>query len=334
MKIVITGVAGFIGSHLADNLCSHNIRVLGIDNFLCGYQERIDRLSIFSNFTFYKGSAHDDIVSTWLDNETIVIHLAGLSSLPANQENPYLSYNNNVAVTAGLLEHCRIKGVAHFLFASTSAVYENTKEYPTKESHPICPDLLYSMGKYHAEDLIRSYHSIYKLPYTIFRFFNVYGTFQDANRVHPPLIPYLISCYQQNKVPVLHSDGQQRRDYIHVNDVINFITIVIDNTPTNDVYNVSTGNTVSVKDIVTIIQKQYKSNIEPIYRDPYLLWEKSNMLYSGLYLFPEKRMIEEVCKYSCGDTTKSYDVFKWKASISLEKGIQNIMSDIHTVNNE
>jgi nucleoside-diphosphate-sugar epimerase len=329
MKIIITGVAGFIGSHLADFLCKQNNHVFGVDNFLCGYQDRIERLSAFPNFTFYNGSAHDDMVSTWMDKQTVVIHLAGLSALPANQENPYLSYQNNVAVTAGLLEHCRLKGVAHFLFASTSAVYENTKEFPTKESHPVSPNLLYSMGKYHAEDIIRSYHSIYKLPYTIFRFFNVYGTFQDSNRTHPPLIPYVLSCFQQSKTPVLHSDGEQRRDYIHVSDVLNLIQIVIHNKPTNDVYNVSTGTTVSVKEIVSIIQQQCNTTIEPIYRDPSLLWEKSSMLYSGVYLFPEERLKDEVCKYSCGDSSKAFDVFTWKATISLEQGIQSILCDNH-----
>ena len=154
MKIIITGVAGFIGFHLAKSCCELGYEVFGVDNFLCGYQEHVTLLSQYSTFTFYKVSAHDDKVASWLTPDTYVIHLAGLSSLASNQENPYLSYTNNVAVTAGLVENCRLQGVRHFIFASTSAVYENSKEYPTPEHTRIQPDLLYSMGKNNPEKAI------------------------------------------------------------------------------------------------------------------------------------------------------------------------------------
>lgn len=325
MRIIITGVAGFIGFHLAKSCCELGYDVFGVDNFLCGYQEHITLLSQFSTFTFYKGSAHDDIVASWLTSDTYVVHLAGLSALASNQENPFLSYTNNVAVTAGLLEKCRLHGVRHFIFASTSAVYENSKDFPTPEDTSVNPDLLYSLGKKHAEDVITSFGTIYGLPFTLLRFFNVYGSHQDSIRTNPPLLPYLVSCFKKNSQPVLHSDGLQRRDYIHVSDVVSLIHKIMTLPATNDVYNVCTGETVSVRELVDLLQSEMCTSIQPIYRDPVLLWDKSPVLWNGVHTFPKERMMEEVNKYSCGDPSKTYLNFGWKATCTIRDGIRKLL---------
>jgi UDP-glucose 4-epimerase len=327
MKIIITGVAGFIGYHLATYLCKNVYHVYGVDNFICGHIEHVDKLSIFPTFTFYKGSAIDSVVSDWITKDAILIHLAGISALATNQENPSFSYSNNVAITAGLVETCRIKGILHFIFASTSAVYENTTIFPTPENTVIQPDLIYSLGKYHAEEIIRSFGSIYRLPFTILRFFNVYGSHQDSIRTHPPLIPYLVKCFKNDTRPLLHSDGFQKRDYIHVHDVISFIQTILTH-PTNDSYNVCTGTTTSVREIVDMIKKEMKVDTEPIYRDPSLLWEKSTVLWNGESVFPKERMLEEVTKYSCGDPSKAHEKFGWKSIYSLEEGIRELLINL------
>jgi nucleoside-diphosphate-sugar epimerase len=236
-----------------------------------------------------------------------------------------LSYTNNVAVTAGLLEKCRLHGVRHFIFASTSAVYENSKEYPTPEHTGINPDLLYSMGKKHAEDVITSFGTLYGLPFTLLRFFNVYGSHQDSIRANPPLLPYLVSCFKNNVQPVLHSDGLQRRDYIHVSDVISLIHKIMTLPATNDVYNVCTGETVSVRELVELLQSKMEVSIQPIYRDPVLLWDKTPILWKGEHTFPKTRMMEEVNKYSCGDPSKTYLRFEWKAVCSIQDGIRKLL---------
>ena len=329
MHIVITGVAGFIGFHLAQRLLANGHTVHGVDSFLCGHRVHVERLQAMAKpyqFTFYEGSAHDSAVAEWFSPETIVVHLAGLSALASNQENPVLSYTNNVAVTAGVLEHCRVKGVKHFIFASTSAVYEHTKQYPSAEDMVVAPDLLYSLGKWHGEELIRSFHGLYHIPYTIFRFFNVYGPHQDCARTHPPLLPYVIDCFRRGVTPVLHSDGTQQRDYVHVEDVVRLMESVMGQAATNDVYNVCTGVTVSVQELVTAIQAELHTRLSPVYRPAYLLWEKSPTLWTGERSFPLARMEEEVNKFSRGDPRKARERLGFEASITWQEGIRKLCS--------
>jgi UDP-glucose 4-epimerase len=185
-RIVITGVAGFIGSTLAHELCKDGFTVVGVDNFECGYEANLSWVDPQAHkFTLIRASAGDVAVGEALAEGDIVVHFGAISALAVNQEDPGRSYAINVASAAGLLEHCRVKGASHFVFASTSAIYENTSTFPTPESDVVRPNLIYSLGKKHCEELIRSFHEVYGLPYTSLRFFNVYGPHQDGLRTHP-----------------------------------------------------------------------------------------------------------------------------------------------------
>jgi hypothetical protein len=125
MRVVITGCAGFIGSSLCNHLLNCGKKVIGIDNFVCGYKENMDNFIDRQSFEFHEISITDKSLINIIQKDDIVIHLAAISSLASNQENPYFSYNNNVAGTANLLESCRYNGVKYIIFASTSAIYEN-----------------------------------------------------------------------------------------------------------------------------------------------------------------------------------------------------------------
>jgi nucleoside-diphosphate-sugar epimerase len=243
--------------------------------------------------------------------------------LASNQENPVFSYNNNICGTIQLLEISRIIGVKHFIFASTSAIYENNNEFPLKESLITSPNLLYSLGKKQCEEIIQSYNEIYGLSYSILRFFNVYGPNQDVHRKNPALVPYVIDCYKNNKIPILHSDGSQKRDYVFIDDIISLFKILLIREPINDIINISSGNVISVVEIVDIIKSFFHhSIIEPIYRDPVLLWEKSDSLWKGVYPFSKDRMKREVEKYTLGDTNKSEELFDWKIVVDMKEGIK------------
>ena len=185
-RFVVTGVAGFIGSTLARELCDAGHTVLGVDNFVCGYDANLAWVDPARHaFTLIRGSAGDAAAGAALAAGDVVVHLGAISALASNQEDPRASYEVNVASTAGLLESCRRAGVAHVVYASTSAIYENTPEVPTSEAHAVRPNLIYSLGKKHCEELVRSFHEVYGLPYTSLRFFNVFGPHQDGLRTHP-----------------------------------------------------------------------------------------------------------------------------------------------------
>lgn len=327
---MITGVAGFIGSTLARDLCESGHEVLGVDNFECGYEANLAWAKPAppgerSSFTMLRASAGDDAVSDALRLGDIVVHLGAISALASNQEAPRRSYEINVASTAGLLEACRLKGAAHVIFASTSAIYENVTSFPTSESGEHArPNLVYSLGKRHCEELVRSFNEVYGLPFTTLRFYNIYGAHQDGLRSHPALIPYLIDSFTRGKAPVLHSDGLQRRDYVYVADLLHLLRKVMSSPPLNTELNVCSGRSFSVREIVAVVQHALHSDVQPIYRDPSLLWEKSTALWLGARPFPRERMREEVEKYTEGDGSKAFELLGWRPKYSLEDGIAEI----------
>ena len=324
-EIVITGVAGFIGSSLAYSLCEKGYSVIGIDSLYCGYLSNLSWVKPTHKFTFHQSSINTTELNEWIKKDQIIIHLACISSLPTNQEDPQFSYTNNVSSMVHLLEVCRIKGVKQIIYASTAAIYENTDIFPTPENIVIKPTLIYSLVKKHCEDIIQSYHDVYALPFSTLRLFNIYGLNQDILRKNPSLIAYLFDCFKNKKQPILHSDGEQKRDYVYLDDLINLIEKLIESEPLNTEINVCSGTTISVNEIVKIVQEIMNVNdIEPIYRDPTLLWEKSSKIWEGEYPFSKERMINEVKKYSLGDPSKAIQLINWTSKITFKEGIKLI----------
>lgn len=324
MCIIVTGAAGFIGSRLCEALIELDQEVIGIDNLYCGYINNIsERILKNVRFSFHNLSINDKTIKDLIKKDDIVIHLAAISSLASNQENPSFSYTNNISGTLNLLEISRVVGVSHFIFSSTSAIYENTDTFPLKETDDVNPNLIYSLGKKHCEELISSYNEIYGLEYSILRFFNVYGPNQDSERTHPALVPYLIKCFSNNEIPLLHSNGEQKRDYVFIDDIISLFKKLIVHKPLNDIINLSSGQVISVKEIVKLIKTNFtESNIEPIYRDPILLWEKATELWKGELPFSKTRMIQEVEKYTLGSIEKAEQLLGWKAETTMSDGLR------------
>lgn len=316
-RVVITGVAGFVGSLIARELCESGATVVGIDSFVCGYEHNLAWVRPEHRFTLHRVCIAKDaaVVRGLLEAGDVVLHLAAITALAQNQEDPGASYVNNVASTAALLESARVVGAAHFVFASTSAVYEHALAYPVAEDAPRrAPDLVYSLGKAHCEDLVRAAHGVYGLPYTIMRFFNVFGPGADGARAHPPLVPYLIRELRAGRPPVLHSDGSQRRDYIYVADLTRLMRLLFAHGPLNTEINLCSGRTHSVREIVTVVQAALggaAAAVEPVYRDPALLWEKADKLWAGARPFPAARMREEVEKYCLGDGARAKALLGW-----------------------
>jgi UDP-glucose 4-epimerase len=255
----------------------------------------------------------------------IIVHLASITALPSNQIDTVISYQNNVMQTLIFLEMCRNVGVSHFIFASSCCVYENNKyTEPIMEDTYTEPTLIYSLGKKHCEELIKSYHTNYGLPYTIFRLFNVYGPGADSSRQQPGLIPYFFKQIINNNDITLYADGEQRRDYIFIDDVIDFILKVIKSTPSCTVVNVSSGITLSVNQILNEVKYQLNKTIEPVYKEPSTLWDKFKELFIGYYPFKHSIVAKEVVKFTIGDTTKAKTIYNWEHTTTLSEGIKKI----------
>ena len=324
MKIMITGGAGFIGSQLGYSLSKQGHDVFLLDNMSYGYKDNllVDGKN-FGNFI------HEDIRSANLHKHLkgmdYVFHFAGIAPLPNCQENPYEAIDVNVAGTANVLEGCRRQGVKRVIFASTSAVYENNENFPCKEDSIVLPDLIYATSKLQSEILCNSFFKSYQMEVVILRFFNVYGPHQDFQRKQPPLIGYIIKSLLNKQRPILHSNGEQRRDYVYIDDVINLCNVVIDNPEApGNIFNVSSGNTISVKEIYQNIAANFQTHLLPVFRESSKFWDKYPMLFDGPYPLKEKRIEKEVNKFSLGCTLKSKNMLNWHAKTSLEDGFKKV----------
>jgi len=326
-KIIITGSCGFIGSSLCDYFLERKIKFLGIDNLSYGYKGYLFDKDNKIKYDFLEKDICDEDIIDYINKDDIIIHLAGISSLAENQSNPIKCYKNNVIGTINLLEAGRKKGISHFIFASTSAIYENATKFPCLENDNINdPYLLYSLSKYNCEQLITSYNKNYNLNYSIIRFFNVYGPKNDYFRKLPPLIPYIIRELYAYRVPELHSNGEQKRDYLYIDDLIDLIIKIIENKSyINNIFNASSNNIYTVNEIYSIISRLLNKNIVPIYKNSEKFWEKYIELYSGELKFNDEILNKEVNKFTLGDNKKAEELLKWKPLIDIEVGLQNII---------
>lgn len=321
MHICITGAAGFVGSQLAYYLHKQGHSLILLDNLSYGYEDNLcfngEKLE-----TFYKEDITNDF-SPLLKGVDVVFHFAAISALPVNQINGYESFRQNVAGFANVLELCRRAKTPKVVLASTSAIYENNDITPFKENDPINPHILYSVGKKHCEDIANAFIKTYGMDITILRFFNVYGPHHDFRRKSPPLIAYIIQCFLENKTPALHSDGEQKRDYVYVDDVCEMCKIIMtDPKAKNETFNICSNKTYSVKDIYSEVSKHFINILKPIYRDPKLLWDNYSELKIGYSIDPA--IIEkETNKFSLGSYEKAAKILGWSPKISMEKGIKN-----------
>ncbi len=327
-RIIITGVAGFIGSALAKELCTAGVEVVGIDNFLCGYESNLSWVDTTKHrFTLIHASVSDPSIGATLQRGDIVVHLAAVTALPANQVDTVGSYSNNVLETLSILEASRLKGVAHFIFASSCCVYEqNVYTEPILESATVSPTLIYSLGKKHCEELIQSYHHNYGLPYTIFRLFNVYGPGADASRLQPGIIPYLIKNLTTQSPICLYANGEQRRDYVFLWDVIDLLIRIIRTNPSNTIVNVSSGKTISVNEIFSTVQYVLGTSMTPTYKDASALWNRFEDLFKGEYPFNKSCVIHDVLKFTLGDTRKAFELYGWSARTPFKEGVQHTIT--------
>ena len=202
-------------------------------------------------------------------------------------------------------------------YISQYEYYENNKEQIFTENLNTNPRLWYSLSKKIAEEVCESYRINYGMNITTLRFFNVFGPIQDIHRKNPPLLNYLVREIKQGRQPVLHSTGEQTRDYIHVDDVVKLIDICLEKKP-NDTFNVCTGSLLSVNQIVKYVCETFNSSITPIYREASKLWDTYPDLFSGDYPLDKEIVAKETNKYSKGSYQKAKEILGWEPNTDLE----------------
>ena len=260
MKILITGVAGFIGSNLADLLIKNNFDVIGIDDLSYGVPEQIPK-----GVVFHQEDIRDEKIHNLFSEVEYVFHLAAKNSIIDCENDPIETSDINVNGTINIFNAALKKNVKKVIYAESSAVYEGSKNLPSKESD-VSPNSIYAKSKMETNRIANEYFESKGLVTTGLRYFNVYGPRQDYRRTIPPVFSAFIINLLKGKQPTIFGDGSKKRDFIYVEDVNDFHLMCIKNSNTNnEVFNIGSGKNYSIKYIYEEIKKILESDISPIF---------------------------------------------------------------------
>ena len=257
-KVIVTGGAGFIGSNLVDELIKQEIEVIVLDNLSTGKKENINPKAEFIQCDVSKDRPLLNDVDT-------VFHLAATPQVQYSIENP--TDNNNLHSLINMLNISKKSGVKRFVFSSSSAVYGNPKYTPIDEKHPINPLSPYALHKLVGEQYCKLYSDVYKLDTICLRYFNVYGNRMPKEGAYKSVISVFKEQYNKQPLNIVN-DGEQKRDFIHVNEVIqaNILAATSTKNHKGDIFNVGTGQAYTVNEIADMFggNKKYgEKRIEP-----------------------------------------------------------------------
>lgn len=295
-NILVTGGAGFIGSHLVDRLINEGYRVVVVDNLSSGKEENINPKA-----KFYKADVRDKDISRILEKEDIggVFHFAAQPLVEKAYENPLEVLEINIMGTANVLEACRKKGDLNFIVVvSSDKAYGKAKELPYRENFPLRGDHPYDVSKSAADLIAQTFFSTYGLPVVITRFSNVFGP-RDLN--FSRIIPGVLEAIIKNKEFLIRSDGKMIREYIYVKDVIDgCIKLACEiQKILGEAFNFGNANVLSVVDVVKKIEKILKKKI------------KCKILNIAKNEIPKQYL----------DSTKAKEKLNWEPLTSFERGI-------------
>jgi UDP-glucose 4-epimerase len=303
-KILVTGGAGFIGSHVVKMLLERGHEVTVLDNLTTGKMERL--LDVIDKITFVKGDIlEENLIKKIIKGFDAVVHLAALISVDESFEKPYLYYLVNSIGTRKLLHHSIEANLDKFILTSSCAVYGDPIELPIKESHPTNPLSPYAKSKLSAEKQCELYAGANNIKIITFRLFNVYGPGQGLNQ-YAGVISQFAKRIRNGNPPIIYGSGDQTRDFIFVEDVARYITIALE-TNAKGVFNIGSGSSISIKQLAKIILEiMGRNDLPPI--------------------FAPRR---------CGDITRSMadislakKTFSFEPKIGLEEGLRRTLLQI------
>ena len=291
MAILVTGGAGFIGSHIVDKLISKNFEVIVVDNLITGKLENLNPLAKFYNLDITYPELEKIFINDKID---YVYHEAAQASVGKSDNDPYYDASVNVLGAINLFRLCKKYKVKKTIIASTAAVYGNPEYLPVDEKHKTKVLSFYGLSKLSMEHYIKQFG----INYVIFRYSNVYGPRQDAEG-EAGVISIFIDKILKDETLEIHGTGLQSRDFIYVKDVVSANVRVLDSNVKNEVINLSTNCQINLLDLASLLKNLVKSNI--------------NLSYTH----PRNGDIE----HSVLDNTKAKSLLNWSNVVSLHQGL-------------
>jgi UDP-glucose 4-epimerase len=299
MKIIVTGGAGFIGSHLVDLLIANKFDVIVLDNFSTGRRANLDHVKDKIQLVECDLSINGDWVKYFKDVDW-VFHLAALADIVPSIQKPEAYFNANVNGTFNVIQACKVAEVKKIIYAASSSCYGIPDKYPTSETSAIKPQYPYALTKRIGEELVMHWAQVYQLPAISCRFFNVYGTRSRTSGTYGAVFGVFLAQKLANKPMTIVGDGNQTRDFTYVTDVANALLSAAKSNKTEQIYNIGSGNTVSINKLVELLGGE-KTHIP-------------------------KRPGEPDCTYA--DISKIKTELNWSPKISIEDGVKLVLENI------
>jgi UDP-glucose 4-epimerase len=270
-KVLVTGGAGFIGSHLVDRLLSEDFEVTILDDFSSGQMQNISVNINSEEFHLVQGDVRDaSIVKKVIADVDAVFHEAALVDVQLSVENPILFNDVNLVGTLNLLKASLDSDVKRFVFASSAAVYGDSKPARKSENTPCEPISPYAVSKLVAENCVKVFNELHGLETVSLRYFNVYGPRQFAGSSYNAVINAFISRVLSGQPPIIYGDGRQTRDFVHVDDVVSANMLALKNkNAVGEVFVIASGTAISVYELAKRLQKITNTErLKPIFAEP------------------------------------------------------------------
>lgn len=307
-NVLVTGGAGFIGSHLTDALLKAGAKkVVIVDNFFVGKMENLEyALSNYDNIKIYKENAADlGAMETIIKNEEIeVVYNMATMALIYSFFNPHGAYMINVQIADVLINLMRNGAFKTLIHMSSSEAYGTAKYAPMDENHPMNPTTPYAAGKAAADMLIKSFYNVYKFDITIIRPFNNYGPRQNEGNL-AGIIPITAKRILSGEKPVIEGNGEQTRDYIYVEDTVRGLILAYENgeETKGEIINLGSGKELTIKSIIENICKYYD--------------------YKGEIEYKPERTAD--VKRLCASSEKAKELLKFSPTVNFEEGIKKTL---------
>jgi len=301
---IVTGAAGFIGSHLCQALIEESYRVIGVDNLAVGRLENLETLKSKDFELIEEDISFLDIESLPIlpHEETHIFHLGALADIVPSIKSPREYFEANVRGTLNMLEIARNVQAEKFLYAASSSCYGIPKIYPTPETSKISPEYPYALTKYLGEEMVLHWGHVYKIPVVSLRLFNVFGPRARTSGTYGAVFGVFLAQKRAGKPFTVVGDGSQTRDFTYVTDVVDAFVLAAKSGVQNEVFNVGSGGTYSVNQLVTLL--------------------------GGDTVKVPKRPGEPDSTFA--DVTKISRVLGWSPKVSFEEGVKKMLEDLES----
>ena len=264
---LVTGGAGFIGSHLAEELLRRGHRVRVVDSLITGKRANLDAIPAAE---FLEGDLADvPVAERAAAGMDYVLHQAAIPSVPRSVDDPATSNRANITATLNILVAARQAGVKRLVYAGSSSAYGDTPTLPKREDMPTNPLSPYALQKLVGEQYCQMFTQLYGFPTVTTRYFNVFGPRQDPGSPYSGVISLFATALLEGRPPIIHGDGEQTRDFTYIANVVDGVLRACEvPQAAGEVINVATGLRISLNELLRVLNGLVGGNVQPVYKEP------------------------------------------------------------------